>query len=749
MDQEPPTADVFLNEQHAGHGANEQHGHHGQHDGCGVGGRRQLPGAQQSAGALLLHVCLLPAGALPSTAFVPRNLAVPAGAQQLAAAVEAELQVVALQLGLLHAHRLVLGAVIAEITEEVVQGAGTHGGLRGDGVIAAVLTDGGFAQAPELLLVAQDAAVRGVAGVAGVRQPDGVVLVLTAAAEQLAEVNGVGHPLSGQEAAAEAPNADVHGAGAGLGCQPGEEDGLFGEGVTVPTLPLISGELQDIDRLAAVCDGHDEAARVQDGVVVGALQHPCPRVPPIIRDVHIRAHHRDGPPDAPVRDDDADGVGFGERHHGHIELLGDAVGRVDVEAALLPAARRRVARGVLGLPQRHPLPTSVEGDDGLDGVIFGQHAGDVDAAQRCDVGEVGLPARCGVEVTFQGLGVHHAAVVRRVDGAIAGVARLIHVHEHQVVVGRQDGVELLVADGGQLCHAPALTLVQRDVDAPRETLLGHDRGEEEAAAQPEGVDLGADDFEGLAEVGGLLQLQEAEVSFAGAVQVCGEEDGVVCTPLGQAHGSVDLLPALPEVLGDPEAVIGAERQQAVGVLGVVGDLCQRVEGQLRLHKVLGKVGRAEDAAAAAPTGDIACQDDLPQIVGADGHAELGADEGVVDEVGDVLEGLPIVLTAVELGLPGDHNDPGHLERGQHEDDPRAIAHPGQGHGAAEVIEDALVRVVAQHGRDAAQPPAALPALLRPSARGRPQSRRQRHRRHRRRQPRRPPPASSVPGRRRV
>lgn len=40
------------------------------------------------------------------------------------------------------------------------------------------------------------------------------------------------------------------------------------------------------------------------------------------------------PPTTTVRDDDADGVGFGERHHGHIELLGDAVGRVDVEAAL-------------------------------------------------------------------------------------------------------------------------------------------------------------------------------------------------------------------------------------------------------------------------------------------------------------------------------------------------------------------------------------------------------------------------------
>lgn len=46
-------------------------------------------------------------------------------------------------------------------------------------------------------------------------------------------------------------------------------------------------------------------------------------------------------------------------------------------------------------------------------------------------------------------------------------------------------------------------------------LLRHDGGEEEAAAQPEGVNLGADDFEGFAEVGGFLQLQEAEVSFLG------------------------------------------------------------------------------------------------------------------------------------------------------------------------------------------------------------------------------------------
>lgn len=171
----PPTADVFLNEQHAGHGANEQHGHHGQHDGCGVGGRRlrgqhavtpwgqHTPkpprggrGAPTSCPGLsrvLVHFFFMSVSSLlglspplhlspgilryleqnggwrgggemcceppdPPRPSPPRCRigVVPAGAQQLAAAVEAELQVVALQLGLLHAHRLVLGAVIAEIT---------------------------------------------------------------------------------------------------------------------------------------------------------------------------------------------------------------------------------------------------------------------------------------------------------------------------------------------------------------------------------------------------------------------------------------------------------------------------------------------------------------------------------------------------------------------------------------------------------------------------------------------------------
>lgn len=56
-------------------------------------------------------------------------------------------------------------------------------------------------------------------------------------------------------------------------------------------------------------------------------------------------------------------------------------------------------------------------------LTFGEDAGDVDAPQRGDVGEVGLPAGGGVEVPLQGLGVHHAPVVGGVDGAVARVWR--------------------------------------------------------------------------------------------------------------------------------------------------------------------------------------------------------------------------------------------------------------------------------------------------------------------------------------
>lgn len=162
-------------------------------------------------------------------------------------------------------------------------------------------------------------------------------------------------------------------------------------------------------------------------------------------------------------------------------------------------------------------------------------------------------------------------------------------------------------------------------------------------------------------------------------------------PRGRSARDARSSPPAPAPGSSPRAgsgpYVGAEGQQAVGALRVVGDLHQRVEGQLRLHEVLGEVGRAEDAAAAAAAGHVARQDDLgggtrgaqpqargrspgtaprasearargcrgarlaapsahlPRIVGSDGHAELGADEGVVDEVGDVLEGLPVVLAA--------------------------------------------------------------------------------------------------------
>lgn len=62
---------------------------------------------------------------------------------------------------------------------------------------------------------------------------------------------------------------------------------------------------------------------------------------------------------------------------GHASLLGDTG-----QSHLLLAAGRRVARRVLGLPQRHPLPTSVKRDDGLDGVVWGEQGGHRGGWQR-------------------------------------------------------------------------------------------------------------------------------------------------------------------------------------------------------------------------------------------------------------------------------------------------------------------------------------------------------------------------------
>lgn len=125
----------------------------------------------------------------------------------------------------------------------------------------------------------------------------------------------------------------------------------------------------------------------------------------------------------------------------------------------------------------------------------------------------------------------------RVPVPVPLTARLVHVHEHQVVVRRQDGIKLLVPDGGELGHVPRLALVEGDVNAPRgalgkqsitiiililhpprrgrkgtprrgdKDLFCHDGGKKKTSSQPEGINLGADDLEGFAKVGGFLQLQ--------------------------------------------------------------------------------------------------------------------------------------------------------------------------------------------------------------------------------------------------
>jgi len=51
---------------------------------------------------------------------------------------------------------------------------------------------------------------------------------------------------------------------------------------------------------------------------------------------------------------------------------GDAAPGPPGQPHLLGAPGRGVAGRVFGLPQRHPLPAAVKGDDGLDGVVCGE-----------------------------------------------------------------------------------------------------------------------------------------------------------------------------------------------------------------------------------------------------------------------------------------------------------------------------------------------------------------------------------------
>lgn len=153
------------------------------------------------------------------------------------------------------------GKKIKVLPQEVIQGARTRSRHGADHVIPSVPAHRVLLEALKLLLVAQYAAVVGVADVIGVGQPGDVVVFaacehahvglrssanlkasrrsLTVSGEQLPEVDGERHPVV---ALSVAPDADVHGASARLCCQPGEVDGGIGEVVRVPALTFVSGE---------------------------------------------------------------------------------------------------------------------------------------------------------------------------------------------------------------------------------------------------------------------------------------------------------------------------------------------------------------------------------------------------------------------------------------------------------------------------------------------------------------------------
>lgn len=64
--------------------------------------------------------------------------------------------------------------------------------------------------------------------------------ILTVLGEKLPEVHGDHHPFG--EAGPVAPQADVHGAGAGLAVHADEVERVAGEVIRVPTLALVCGK---------------------------------------------------------------------------------------------------------------------------------------------------------------------------------------------------------------------------------------------------------------------------------------------------------------------------------------------------------------------------------------------------------------------------------------------------------------------------------------------------------------------------
>lgn len=143
----------------------------------------------------------------------------------------------------------------------IVHGAGAGRQPLNDAVVPPVPAHGGLPQTQHRLFVAQDAAVVGCTGVCRVGQPLHVVRVGTCTqtktissihgepvavgalqngptvpGEELPEVDGDHHPFTQVPVA---PQADVHGARAGLAVQAAEVKGVVGEVVRVPALALV------------------------------------------------------------------------------------------------------------------------------------------------------------------------------------------------------------------------------------------------------------------------------------------------------------------------------------------------------------------------------------------------------------------------------------------------------------------------------------------------------------------------------
>ena len=108
---------------------------------------------------------------------------------------------------------------------------------------------------------------------------------------------------------------------------------------------------------------------------------------------------------------------------------------------------------------------------------------EINAVHRVDFHKIGDVISVRIQIVAERFAEYSAATVGHVDGAFAGVAFVVDVHENHVFGGVQNRVKLLRADRRKLDGAEVVAVVARDVHDASDVVvaLRHvaDRNEQE------------------------------------------------------------------------------------------------------------------------------------------------------------------------------------------------------------------------------------------------------------------------------